>query len=83
LVPRRDADHGGSAAPTALGGSLLELPDLSWEDVVSVASMIDLWYVSRSTGRVSTADLGEVRRRLSASHAVRLEPVSLAVADPR
>ncbi|MGH9091005.1 MAG: type II toxin-antitoxin system VapC family toxin [Acidimicrobiales bacterium] len=49
--------------------------------VVSVATVIDLWYVSQSTRRVSEAELSALRSRLESSDAVRIEPISLAVAD--
>lgn len=71
----------GSRRLSRAARSALEDAEASKGLVVSVASMIDLWYMSQSTGRVSTADLGELRRRLAGSDAVRLEPVSLAVAD--
>ncbi|HTW99984.1 MAG TPA: type II toxin-antitoxin system VapC family toxin [Acidimicrobiales bacterium] len=71
----------GSRRLSRAARSALEDAEASKGLVVSVASMIDLWYVSQSTGRVSTADLGELRRRLASSDAVRLEPVSLAIAD--
>jgi PIN domain nuclease of toxin-antitoxin system len=71
----------GSRQLSRAAQAALEEAEASKSLVVSVASLIDLWYVSQSTGRVSTGDLATLRRRLSSSDAVRLEPVSLAVVD--
>jgi PIN domain nuclease of toxin-antitoxin system len=49
--------------------------------VVSVATLIDLWYVSQTTRSVTTDQLGALRERLGSSGAVSLEPVTVAVAD--
>jgi PIN domain nuclease of toxin-antitoxin system len=49
--------------------------------VVSVATLIDLWYVSQTTQSVSTHQLALLRARLSSSDAVTFEPVTVDVAD--
>jgi PIN domain nuclease of toxin-antitoxin system len=48
---------------------------------VSVATLIDLWYVTQTTGSVTTDELNALRDRLVSSAAVALEPVTVAVAD--
>lgn len=49
--------------------------------VVSVASLIDLWYVTQTTQAVSAQRLSELRGLLMATPAVVLHPVDIAVAD--
>jgi len=49
--------------------------------VVSVATLIDLWYVSQTTQSVTAEQLRALRDRLGSSDAVVLEPVTAAVAD--
>lgn len=49
--------------------------------VVSVATLIDLWYVSRTTEAVTRDNLTEVRRWLVSSPAVVLYSVDVLVAD--
>ena len=49
--------------------------------VVSVATLIDLWYVSQTTQSVTAEQLGALRERLRLSQAVVLEPVTATIAD--
>lgn len=49
--------------------------------VVSVATLIDLWYVSQTTQSVTTDQLAALRERLASSEAVALEPVTAAIVD--
>jgi len=49
--------------------------------VVSVATLIDLWYVSQTTQSVTAEQLAALRERLASSEAVALEPVTAAIAD--
>lgn len=49
--------------------------------VVSVATLIDLWYVTQTTQAVSAAQLEALRKRLESSTAITLEPVTVAIAD--
>lgn len=49
--------------------------------VVSAATMIDLWYVTQTTGGVNQALLTELRHLVVSSHGVSLHPVDLAVTD--
>jgi len=44
--------------------------------VVSMARLIDLWYVSQTTQSVTAEQLGTLRGRLGSSEAVVLEPVT-------
>ncbi|MCV7008043.1 MULTISPECIES: type II toxin-antitoxin system VapC family toxin [Mycobacterium] len=48
---------------------------------VSVATLVDLWYVTHTTERVSTRELSELRGLLMASSAVHLYPVDVDVVD--
>lgn len=48
--------------------------------VVSVATLIDLWYVSQTTQSVTAEQFGALRDRLGSSEAVVLEPVTAAIA---
>ncbi len=49
--------------------------------VVSVATLIDLWYVSQTTESVTREQFGALRYHLGSSEAVVLEPVTAAIAD--
>lgn len=48
---------------------------------VSVATLIDLWYVTLTTEAVNVRQLSELRALITASPAVALHPVDLAVTD--
>ena len=49
--------------------------------VVSIATLIDLWYVTQTTRALGAAELGRLRDGLLRSPAVDLHPVDLHVAD--
>ena len=49
--------------------------------VVSVASLIDLWYVTQSTKAVTDAELAELREKIAASPELSLHPIDEDVAD--
>lgn len=49
--------------------------------VVSVATLIDLWYVTQTTESISSADLIRLRAGMLSSPAVDLHPVTVEVAD--
>ncbi len=49
--------------------------------VVSVASLIDLWYVTQTTQGVTSAQLSGLRERLVSSEAVTLHPITVAISD--
>jgi PIN domain nuclease of toxin-antitoxin system len=51
------------------------------EIVVSVATLVDLWYVTQTTQAITTADLALVRAALEASDRVDLQVIDAAVAD--
>ncbi len=48
--------------------------------MVSVATLVDLWYVTQSTAGVTADQLQTLRERLVSSEKVTLEPVTLDVA---
>ncbi len=49
--------------------------------VVSVATLVDLWYVTQTTKGVSADDLAMIRSTMVASPKVDLHPVDVAVTD--
>jgi PIN domain nuclease of toxin-antitoxin system len=49
--------------------------------VVSVASLVDLWYVTQTTKAVTEADLAELREKIAASPELSLHPIDEDVAD--
>lgn len=49
--------------------------------VVSVATLVDLWYVAQTTKGVTAADLTRFRDRLVGSSSVELRPIDAVIAD--
>lgn len=49
--------------------------------VVSVATLVDLWYVTQTTQGVSADDLAMLRSTLVSSPKVDLHPIDIAIAD--
>jgi PIN domain nuclease of toxin-antitoxin system len=49
--------------------------------VVSVASLIDLWYVTQTTESVTENDLAELRDKIASSSGWSLQPIDLDVID--
>ncbi len=49
--------------------------------VVSVASLIDLWYVTQTTKGVSDSDLSNLREQISSSPELSLHPIDEDVVD--
>jgi PIN domain nuclease of toxin-antitoxin system len=49
--------------------------------VVSVASLVDLWYVTQSTKTITDAELAELREKISASPELSLHPIDEDVVD--
>lgn len=49
--------------------------------VVSVATLVDLWYVTQTTQGVSVGDLAQLQSVLESSPKVDLHPIDLAVVD--
>lgn len=72
----QDSDRLGAGAATALD-------DAKASDgiVVSVATLVDLWYVTQTTQGVSADDLARLRSVLESAPKVDLHPIDVAVAD--
>jgi PIN domain nuclease of toxin-antitoxin system len=66
----------GSKRLSERAGEVLAEAEAERSLVVSVATLIDLWYVSQTTRSVTAEQLGALRERLGASDAVSLEPVT-------
>jgi PIN domain nuclease of toxin-antitoxin system len=49
--------------------------------VVSVVSLVELWYVTQTTEGVSTEELAALRERVDGTPKIELRPVDPAVAD--
>lgn len=49
--------------------------------VVSAATIIDLWYVTQTTKRISTDALAAIRVQLDVAEGVHWQPVTVAIAD--
>lgn len=49
--------------------------------VISIATLIDLWYVTQTTRKLADADLTELRDMLASSPALVLQPIDIAVVD--
>lgn len=49
--------------------------------VVSVASLIDLWYVTQTTAKVTDSDLTELRNKITSSSGWSLQTIDLDVID--
>jgi PIN domain nuclease of toxin-antitoxin system len=71
---------GSSRLSSAAADALVEAEETDGI-VVSVATFIDLWYVTQTTEAVTTDDLARLRSTLEASSAVTLQPVTLEVVD--
>lgn len=71
----------GSARLSEDAAATLAAAEASDGIVVSVATLIDLWYVTQTTRAVSADDVARLRSRLSSSPKVDLHPVDVAVAD--
>lgn len=71
----------GSPHLSALAAEAFRDAESSDGVVVSVATLIDLWYVTQTTQGVNGEQLAEIRRLIETSPAVELYPVNLAVTD--
>ena len=71
----------GSKRLSERAGEVLAEAEAERSLVVSVATLIDLWYVSQTTQSVTAEQLSALRERLASSEAVALEPVTAAIAD--
>jgi PIN domain nuclease of toxin-antitoxin system len=71
----------GSARLSAAAASSLAEAETTDGVVVSIATLIDLWYVTQTTRKLSDANLTEFRDLLSSSPGLSLQPIDIAVAD--
>ncbi len=71
----------GSARLSRTATTTITDAEQAGELVVSVATFLDLWYVTQTTQAVTADQLRSLRDRLTSSEAVTMEPVNLAVAD--
>lgn len=72
---------GGSARLSAPAGEALAEAEATDGIVVSVATLIDLWYVTQTTEGVSADDLATLRARLESSSRLTLQAIDVDVAD--
>jgi PIN domain nuclease of toxin-antitoxin system len=49
--------------------------------VLSVATLVDLWYVTQTTKRVTDTDLSALRSRLDSARSITWEPITVSIAD--
>lgn len=70
-------------SPRLSGEAAAVLADAEATDgvVVSVATLVDLWYVTQTTQGVSLEDLGQLRTLLLSSSQVDVHPIDVAVVD--
>jgi PIN domain nuclease of toxin-antitoxin system len=71
----------GSQRLSAAANAALAEAEATDGIVVSVATLVDLWYVTQTTRAVTGADLTRLRDRLASSSAVALEPIDIAIVD--
>ncbi|MGH2852979.1 MAG: type II toxin-antitoxin system VapC family toxin [Solirubrobacteraceae bacterium] len=71
----------GSARLSAPAAKALTEAEATDGVVVSVASLIDLWYVTQTTQGVTTTHLAALRDRLASSAAFTLHPIDIPVVD--
>lgn len=71
----------GSSRLTETGNVALAASEQSDGIVVSVATLVDLWYVTQTTHAVSVDDLSRLRAKLGASTNVDIHGIDVAVAD--
>lgn len=71
----------GSKWLSAAAASALADAEASEGVVVSVATLIDLWYVTQTTRKVTAHDLAKLRDLLADSSSFSLHPVDVGVVD--
>lgn len=71
----------GSARLSRTAATTITDAEQAGELVVSVATFLDLWYVTQTTKAVTAEQLRSLRDRLESSGTVTIEPVNLAVTD--
>ncbi len=71
----------GSSRLSEMAATTLADAEASEGIVVSVATLVDLWYVTQTTEAVTQDDLARVRATLEASAQIDLQVIDAAVAD--
>lgn len=71
----------GSPQLSANAASALMDAEATDAVVVSVATLIDLWYVTQTTEKLTTTHLDEVRDTAMSSPVLVLQPIDVAVTD--
>lgn len=71
----------GSSQLSRAAAEALRAAEASEGVVVSVATLIDLWYVTQTTQGVSATELSDLRRLVASTPAVSFYPVDTEVAD--
>lgn len=71
----------GSARLSDRARSELRIAEQEQVLTVSVATFLDLWYVTQTTGGVTSAELEHLKRRLKASDGVNLQDVDELVVE--
>lgn len=71
----------GSPRLSERAESALSRADASDGIVVSVATLVDLWYVTQTTQGITTNDLARLRSTMVASPNVDLHTIDVAIAD--
>jgi PIN domain nuclease of toxin-antitoxin system len=71
----------GSARLSAAAARALTEAETTDGVVVSTATLVDLWYVTQTTRKLTDANLTELRDMLASSPALILQPIDIAVVD--
>jgi PIN domain nuclease of toxin-antitoxin system len=71
----------GSARLSTVAASALTEAEVTDGVVVSVATLVDLWYVTQTTKKVAHADLAVLRGLFASSSGFVLQPIDVAIAD--
>jgi PIN domain nuclease of toxin-antitoxin system len=71
----------GSDRIAAVARSAIRDAERSDGVVVSVASLVDLWYVTQTTKGVAAIDLARLREHLQRTTKITWEPISVQVAE--
>jgi len=71
----------GSPRLSVRAGEVLREAEADAGITVSVATLVDLWYVAQTTQGVSARELSELRSLLMATPTIDLHPIDAAVAD--
>jgi PIN domain nuclease of toxin-antitoxin system len=71
----------GSPRLSAIAAEALRTAEAGDGVVVSMATLVDLWYVSQTTRAVSAEQLTEIRDMIETSPAIELFPMDMAVTN--